>query len=205
MDKQSLKVAPQVVDLNDLTLEDDQMGADFDPNADAFGGVAPPPDDTEYVVKLELDKGRSNTGFISGKDKNGNSYVMAYITGTITEGPFEGRKFFDNVSTTVMQSTGACSMASLLDKALGVSVSPQIGKRELAILLRDTLEEGAFCIVETQWRASQQRADGTYRSVKHKMRNFPKKKDGSYDHVVISDGERCFARGEITDYKPLES
>lgn len=200
----------QSVDLNELQLEDDDLGSDFNPDADAFSGPPPPPDGIAFV-KLRLFKGGDTpTGFSVGQTRNGDSYIMARIEARIVDegGPFHDRPLFDRQSTAKRTGSGTCGIAGVL-KALGEAVPRTIGKRELAVMLRDVLEQEPMCRIEHQWQGRAQTGTDDngrpiYRTVKRGMKKFPQNEDGSYNHVFEHDGEEVVAQATILRYLPAE-
>jgi len=201
---ESLKQDAKPVDLNQIQLDDDDLGPDFDPTADAYAAI-PPPDDAVYVVRVELDKNKSPSGFLSGRSKQGTGYIMANVVATIEDegNSFNGRKYFDSLSTFVSQATGACTMATFLEKALRVAVPPNAKKTELAKMLETELEGGALCRIESQWQARQEQDNGKWRTIKRGQARFPKNEDGTYNHILEDLPDKPVARGTIVDFLPM--
>ncbi len=197
--------------INDLPLIDEEP-LNINPEADAFASFAPPPDKT-HIAKLKLATGGNSPAIQTGKDKNGRPFVMFAIEARIVaEGePYNNAAVFDRVSTVVMQSTGTCRMAGVL-QALKVPVPRDMTAVQMAKQLAAVLEGEPLIKIETQWQAREQVDDDTWKTVVRGMKRFPQKRDkdgntipGEYEHVIESPktGATLDARAVILRYLPL--
>jgi hypothetical protein len=200
----------EAIDINTFVPEDDDLGDNFNPNADAFVGPPPPPDGL-WLAKLKLNESQVKGGFKAGRDRNDNTIITAQVEARIVDegGEFHDRPVFDQVSTLVMQGSQNSRMAGLLTKALEEVVDDRIGKGDLARRLRDALVAEPVVTIETQWRASKEdgeHPDGRkkYKNVAKGMKRFPRNEDGTYNHVIEQDGDSHEARADIINYYPRE-
>jgi hypothetical protein len=207
------KVKPIPVDLNDLSLVDEQV--DVNAEADAFAGP-PPPDDGDHRVKLSLGPRKVQTGKISKGADKGKPYYMVHVQGKVQPGDkFEGRVTFDTVSTMVMQGTGTSRMVGVL-KALGETVQSRVGILEITKLLAARLDGEPEVIQQTQWSAycADCKAEYDQTSGRRGKKNgivlrgqsrFPQNGDGGHRHQVECPhcGSLLTAQAEVIAYKPV--
>ena len=201
MSDETLKVAPVAVDLNDLSLADEQV--DINADADAFAGP-PPPDDGDHLVKLSLGPRKVQ----GGKDKTGKPYYMVHVQGKVQPGDaFEGRVTFDSVSTMVMGGTGTSRMAGVL-KSIGTPVQSRESILDLTKRLSAALEGEPDVIQQTQWTAycadckeSGKKKNGI---VLRGQNRFPQNGGGQHRHQVECPncGSLLTAQAEVVAYKP---
>ncbi len=206
-DEEVVKTKPVEVDLNDLSLADEEISVDAD--ADAFAGP-PPPDDGDHLVKLSLGKRKVTMG----KAKTGDNFFMVDINAKVVAGPFENRILFDNASTMVMQNSGTCRIAGVL-KALGEQVPSRTTKKDIARSLVDKLAGEPQSTVTSQWTAFCQSCKDDFEQSHGKrgkkngimlrgQRNFPSNgSDHGHKHQVecVQCGSLLSARAEIVAYK----
>ncbi len=197
--------------INDLPLIDEEP-LNINAEADAFATFAPPPDAT-HVAKLKLATGGNSPAIQVGKDKNGHPFVMLSIEARIVaEGqPYNNSVCFDRASTVVMQSTGTCRMAGVL-QALRVPVPRDMTAQQMARQLAAVLEGEPLAKIETQWQAREEVESGVWKTVVRGMKRFPAKKDadgnvipGQYEHTIESPktGATLDAKAVILRYLPL--
>jgi hypothetical protein len=196
----------EAIDIDTFTPADDDLGENFNPNADAFAGPPPPPDRV-YVAKLKLNENQVEGGFEAGRTKNDETMIVAHVEARIVDegNPFHDRPVFDRVSTLVMKSSGNSAMAGILVSALDEEVDPHIGKGELARQFKQAIVQEPLVGIKTQWRLSVEdgeHPDGRkkYKTVLRGMKRFPQNEDGTYSHIT-EDGE---ARCEIVAYMSVD-
>ena len=212
------EIRPQsVADLDLLDLEEEVF---IDTEATTYG-FGPPPPDGRYVAKVEFQTEKSPTGFVSGVTRNGNKYLMAYLSLTIQQlenRAVHGRKLFDQPSTMVLESVSTCGIASLLKEGFGVAVPARVSPKHLAIMLRDCIGPGAMVGIETQWQARAETNETDPNTGKRKwktfrrgMKKFPEKYGPNgevvgYNHCVEypATGEMVEAQAQVVGYFLVE-
>lgn len=212
-EKQVSNLVP--VDINDLSLADDELSINTD--ADAFAGP-PPPDDGDHRVKLSLGDRKVQQGTIKKGPSKGQTYFMVHVQGKIMPGdPSEGRVTFDNASTMVMQNTGTCRVAGIL-KALGEPIPARAKGSELARRLCELLAGEPEVVQTTQWSGFCQDCRDEYENTGGKrgkkngvilrgQRRFPE--NGNGQHLANVECKECGAlvnaRAEVMAYKHASS
>jgi len=155
------KIAAVEIDINDLSLADEELV--LDPNADAFGFAAPPSEKgNPYRAKL------SKTGpWNKAKTKRGVEYFTVGMTATLQsdDKKLDGRKIQDMPapSTLVLDSTNTCRIQGIVQELSGERIE-RIGRVELARRLDGLLAGEPIVGVILQWEAfcnCTQKADGT--------------------------------------------
>lgn len=188
------------IDINDLSLQEEQM--DLNPEGDAFGFPPPPPDGT-YVVTLKLAKNGFEEREIKRGANAGGKYLNANIEARIVSDD-EGLKdkvFFDAASTIVMKGANTCRIAGILG-ALGAAVPARISNVELCRKLNEALGLEPQCRVTIQWEAYSKEQEKT---LLRGMKKFPANADGAHKHTFNdpNTGEELSARAAIVRYLPL--
>lgn len=196
--------------LNDLPLIDEEP-MNIDPDADAFAGFVLPPDGV-HMAKLSLGKGGAVPTFQPGVDKNGKKYIAVNVEARIVaeDKPYNNAVIFDQASTIVMQSTGTCRIAGIL-QALRVPVPSTMTKNQIVAQLAAQLEGEPLVQIETQWQAREQQDDGKWKTVVRGQKRFTPKHDadgnvvpGEYETFAESPrtGAQVDAKAIIVRYLP---
>lgn len=195
-DEEVVKTKPVEVDINDLSLADEEISVNSD--ADAFAGP-PPPNDGDHLVKLSLGKRK----VVMGKARNGENYFMADVNARVITGPYENRMMFDNASTMIMQGSGTCRAAGIL-KALRESVPMRTTKKELMKALVDRLAGEPQCTVTSQWEAY---CSDCEKTVLRSEKRFPSDGNGGHRHQIECSkcGSLLTAQAKIVAYKPASN
>lgn len=210
--EEKTKQEPEVIDLNDLSLESSEINVDD--TADAFAVPPPPPEfeqdgktKKKYLVKLGMSEQFKVT---KRKSKDGRDYLMMeQLVATVLDegGDYDGRKFFDRPMTLVREDTGTSRVAGIL-KVLGVKFPARTTHVELARLLKEQLLNEPTCCVEITWGAYSAEEEKT---VMKGQRNWAvKSKDENGKDVVRFVGEKLYeksgetlqAKAEISRYLP---
>lgn len=183
----------QTVDINDLSLADEELSVNAD--ADAFQGP-PPPDDGDHRVKLRLGDRKVQMG----KSKDGRNYFMVHIDAEVLDPEFEGRRVFDNASSLIMQSSGTCRIAGVL-KAIGETVPSRTTAKELTKALVDRLAGDPEATITTVWEAY---CSDCKKNVLRQQKRFPTD-NGSGRHTSQIECPKCHslcsAQARVTAYK----
>jgi len=169
--------AKDIIDINDPILQQEMVEAD--PDADFFEQPPPPPDDREYQFKLGLGEGGVTVKHQERKgDSNGQRTGPLFLNFNLEVRVVDPGQPWDNMPTQdyatsiVMQSSGTSKLHSIL-RAVG---APALGRMDLAALRDHAL--GVFaseplCFGQGQWEARAKDGDGSYRTVRRGMKNFP--------------------------------
>lgn len=203
------KVKPAQIDLNDLSLQDEQI--DLNPDADAFAGP-PPPDDGEHLVKLSLGKSGVTGGTISKGEMKGKKWYQVEIVGKIQPGDkFEGRMTFNRVSSMIFNGTS--EVVGVL-KAIGEGVTSRESTLDLLRRLTARLNGEPDALQKTQWVAFCKDCLDDYDNsggkrgrkqgiVLRGQNRFPQEADGRHRHQIECPncGSLVTARAEVVAYK----
>jgi hypothetical protein len=190
------KQKPVPVDINDLSLADQEL--EVDENVDAFAGP-PPPDDGDHLVKLSIGK----RGVQQKKSKDGRDYYVMSIVGTVIDPKFEGRLLFDDMNGSTLVRNGTCGVVGIL-KALGETVPSRTTSLALMRLLKDRLAGEPQVVVTSRWEAY---CSDDGKTVKRGQRNFKQNDQGSFQHMIECEncGAMVTANARVTAYKPAAS
>jgi len=184
------------VDLNDLTLSNDEQ--DINSEADAFAGPPPPPDG-DHLAKLLLGRDKVQLG----KAKDGNPYYMVHIEARLIDptGTLDNRVVFDRASTMVMRNSGTCRIAGI-ERALGNTVPGRIGAKDLAKQFVDHLAGEPQVTITTQWEAY---CSDCQKVQARSEKRFPS--DGAGNHRSNLECPKCgsllTAQAKVVGYKPV--
>ena len=159
------KKALEAVDLNDLSLQTEELGDDFHPESDAFA-FPPPPDDGIHRVRLGYGQDKWKKG-VSKADK---AYFMAHLQ--LTPVDEKGWTLFDRPSTMVFGS-GTNRVAGII---LAVTGRPAQHHDTVGLAKElDALVAGErVAKVETVWEAQCNHSEdgGKYMTVKRGQSKF---------------------------------
>lgn len=171
---------PQIddkIDINDPILQQEMIEAD--PEADYFELPPPPPDDIEYQVKVLLGDGgvtckrQERKGDLNGQRTGPLFLNFALELRIVDPGqPWDNAACFDNATSIVMQNSGTSKLHSIL-RSLG---APAMGRMDLAALrdhMLGVLAGEPVTVIAGKWEARVKDPDGSYRTVRKGMKNFP--------------------------------
>lgn len=155
----------QPIDLNDLSLQTEDLGMDFDPEADSFA-FAPPPNDGIHRIKL----GYGQDKWKQGVSKSDKRYLMAHLQ--LIPVDEKGWVLFDRPSTMVFGS-GTNRVAGIIKAVTGQPATA----RDVVGLAKelDALVRGERIVkVETVWEASCNHGEdgGKYQTIKRGQSKF---------------------------------
>lgn len=182
------------IDINDLGLEEEPLGGDFDPNANSFSGP-PPLDKGKYVVlpafaEADPSKRVIERQYKTDKGHAPGRYLSTRLIMTVVspEGK-AGRKFFDDFVSTGIWMDDTSKVASILH-LLGFkdAVSEAKSHEDLMRALGNALSGNPVIGVTLDWEGRVKNDDGGYDTIYKTQTEFPVRKDGTYD-PVITDGE----------------
>jgi hypothetical protein len=205
MDKDKKVTELKSIDINDTSLRDGKT-EDINPDADAWGRPAPPPDGV-YKVKLFLAKQAFQLGQIAAKEGEKIDPANIYYVGNLECKIQEDEKWkdsvvFGKVSTYIGAGKEINTMAGMIRK-FGMVVPNKITHLELTRLFHKCLKKEPSLYCEGEWKAWDTHKEEW---IKVGMKNFSKKEDGSgYNHVIRnSKGEQVNAGFKINRWYGLK-
>lgn len=174
------------IDLNDISLQTEELGPDFNPEADAFS-FPPPPDDGVHRVSLDYGQNKVQQGFSAKAQK---SFIMFHLQMKPVDE--KGWTVFDRPSTMIFGSSGTSRVAGIILAATGQPAKARdtVGlAKELDALIRAE----KVLKVETRWVASCNHGEdgGKYQTIRSGQAKFPKAKGAANGHVVYSPEIEC--------------
>lgn len=200
------------IDINNLGLEEEPLGADFDPSANAFAGPPPLPKAT-YVCSVAF-REKDPAKLFQEKDyktDNGHEagrYLATKVVATVASPTeFAKRKIFDDFVSTGVWGDTSSKISSILhllgrgDEVIAV-VRAGGGHQAIARLFASALAGEPTLRVSVDWEGRIKEADGSYTTLYKTMTDFRQREDGSYDPVIRNaEGEQIgVARLKVKGY-----
>lgn len=195
------------VDINNLGLEQEPLGDDFDPNANSFSGP-PPLDKGKYIVQPAFREQDPAKRFIerdykTDKGHAPGKYLQTRLVLTVVS-PEEkaGRKIFDDFVSTGIWMDDTSKIASILHLLdFSDAVAEAEGQQDLCRALSNALASNPSIGVNIDWEGRVKNEQGGYDTIYKTQTEFQTRKDGTYD-PAIKDGDEVIggARTKIKGY-----
>lgn len=189
------------VDINNLGLEEEPLGEEFDANANAFSGPPPLMKGT-YVVDIAFREADPSKQFEKKqyRGKSG-SYLATKLVGTVVQPEDKaGRKIFDDFVSTGIWRDETSTVASLLH-LLGRSdeVKAATNHEDLARSLSLALASNPRVRMRVDWKGRiKNPTSGEYEDLYKTMTDFKQRDDGSYDpNIYGEDGVTVIGRAQL--------
>lgn len=179
------------VDINNLGLEEEELGSEFNAESNAFAGLPPIPKG-KYIGTLsfrDADPGKQFTEKEYNTAKTGKSgkYEATKLVTTVTSpAEFDKRKVFDDfISTGLWNEDDTSKIASLLH-LLGRSpeVTAARTHRDLSRALANAIAGQPSVGVVVDWEGRIKNAEGNYETIYKTMTQFRQRDDGTFDPVI---------------------
>lgn len=206
------EAASTKIDINDLSLADEELL--IDTAGDAFAFPPPPPErGNPYVLRLKRGADGWTRGVTNKDDpaKIHRPYMMCQIeAGIVSEDPrLSSKRIPDIASTMVMDSSGTCRVAGILLE-LGQTVNPRTSMLELARALdavlagepqvRGFLQWEAYCNPKQGGCKKRIRGESRFPAI---MRDGKPTGEHSPDMPCPGCGNALSARAVVQRYKRL--
>lgn len=177
---------PNTIDLNDPQLVGEalEVNAEGDPFA-----PPPPPPDGDYEVQAEPMDAKKWSQYHA---KDGKRFLNGRLSLKIIKpgDKIDGQYLFDNVSTMVMQNTGASRVSGLL-KLAGANMSGLATDLDWARAMTDMTKGLPHFKATSQWqaacadcRAQAKKDDKRYKPFLKGMNRFEQNGHGQHKHIV---------------------
>jgi hypothetical protein len=182
------------VDINNLGLEDEPLGADFNPSANSFSGPPPLPKGTylSSVAFREADQSKRFQEKEYKTDKGhapGLYYATKLVATVVSPTDFAGRKIFDDFVSTGVWQDNTSTIASILhvlgrgEEVVNIAKTGG-GHKAIARLFAVALAAEPLLRLSVDWEGRVKEEDGTYTTLYKTMTEFKQREDGSYDPII---------------------
>ena len=197
-----------------VPTEEDHV--EVDPNADPYAGP-PPPNDGEHLVKVTYGSDDPEKRWQKRTDKrNGTIYYATSIISRVIapQNEDDNKAVFDNFVSTQMYR-GTSKVIGLIS-ALRGDVTQISSHLDQVRILDELLRGEPTCGLETYWESQHNtgekddRGKDIWKTVMDPVtrrpykgqKNFPRKPDGTFEHIVHSpvDGSDCPAQAKAKRY-----
>jgi hypothetical protein len=197
----------EFIDINDLGLEDEPLGDNFDATANSFSGPPPLPKAT-FTVSVafrEKDPGKQWAELAYNEEKGfgPGKYLATKLVLTVLDGEHEKRRIFDDFVSTGVWNGSTSTIASILhllgrgDDVVRLSREGK-GHMELARLFSQAIASEPTLRVAVDWEGRVKNEEtGKYETLYKTMTEFPQRKDGTNDPVIRDENDTTIGQARL--------